>query len=86
MYVQNPLNDMYPEIAYRSGDLVRWNHYGELIYVSCKDFQIKHMGYRIELGEIENAAEACPEVDRCAVVYDVQRNDIVLFYGGGKEM
>lgn len=82
VYVQNPLNDMYPEIVYRSGDLVRWNHYGELIYVSRKDFQIKHMGYRIELGEIENAAGACPEVDRCAAIYQEHGDNILLFYEG----
>ncbi len=81
-YVQNPLNTAYPEIVYKSGDLVQWNVFGELVYVSRKDFQIKHMGYRIELGEIENAAGAFSEVDRCAAVYDSQHDDIVLFYEG----
>lgn len=83
-YVQNPLNTAYPETVYKSGDLVQWNQYGELVYVSRKDFQIKHMGYRIELGEIENAAGAFPGVDRCAAVYDSQKDDIVLFYEGNK--
>lgn len=83
-YVQNPLNTAYPEIVYKSGDLVQWNSYGELVYVSRKDFQIKHMGYRIELGEIENAAGAFPEVDRCAAGYDPQKDQIVLFYEGNK--
>lgn len=83
-YVQNPLNDAYPEIVYKSGDLVQWNQFGELVYVSRKDFQIKHMGYRIELGEIENAAGAFSGVDRCVAVYDSQKDDIVLFYEGKK--
>ena len=83
-YVQNPLNTAYPEIVYKSGDLVQWNEYGELVYVSRKDFQIKHMGYRIELGEIENAAGAFLQVDRCAAVYDTQKDEIVLFYEGNK--
>lgn len=83
-YVQNPLNAAYPEIVYKSGDLVQWNSYGELVYVSRKDFQIKHMGYRIELGEIESAAGAFPEVDMCAAVYDSGKDDIVLFYEGKK--
>lgn len=83
-YVQNPLNTAYPEIVYKSGDLVQWNRFGELVYVSRKDFQIKHMGYRIELGEIENVAGAFAEVDRCAAVYDSQKDDIVLFYEGKK--
>lgn len=83
-YVQNPLNDAYPEIVYKSGDLVQWNQFGELVYVSRKDFQIKHMGYRIELGEIENAAGAFFGVDRCVAVYDSNRDEIVLFYEGKK--
>lgn len=83
-YVQNPLNTAYPEIVYKSGDLVQWNQHGELVYVSRKDFQIKHMGYRIELGEIENAAGAFPEIDRCAAVYEPQKDQIILFYEGKK--
>ena len=45
--------DSYIEYIYKTGDIVKYNEYGELIYLSRKDFQIKHMGYRIELGEIE---------------------------------
>ena len=49
-FVQNPLQSQYPEIIYRTGDLVKYNEHGELVYVGRKDFQIKHRGYRIELG------------------------------------
>ena len=63
---------------------MQWNQFGELVYVSRKDFQIKHMGYRIELGEIDNAAGAFSGVDRCVAVYDSQKDDIVLFYEGSK--
>ena len=52
-FVQNPLNCSYPELIYKTGDLVYYNERGELVYMGRKDFQIKHMGYRIELGEIE---------------------------------
>ena len=82
MFVQNPLNDSYPEIIYKTGDLVRYNEYHELIYVGRKDFQIKHMGHRIELGEIETAVSALDHVDRCCCVYDTERHQIVLFYTG----
>lgn len=43
---------MLPEMICCTGDLVKYN---ELIYVSRKDFQIKHMGHRIELRETEQA-------------------------------
>lgn len=49
VFIQNPLNKKYPEVIYKTGDIVQENEAGELIYLSRKDFQIKHMGYRIEL-------------------------------------
>lgn len=81
-FVQNPLNTAYPETVYKTGDLVKLNENGELIYISRKDFQIKHMGYRIELGEIEAAAYAVEGLSSAAVVYDKQEDKIILIYTG----
>lgn len=81
-FVQNPLNDIYPEIIYRTGDLVHRNEFNELIYDGRKDFQIKHMGHRIELGEIEIAAYSLEQVEQCCCLYDVDKQKIVLFYSG----
>ena len=50
-FVQNPLNQAVPELIYRTGDVVKYNERGEIVYLSRKDFQIKHMGHRIELGD-----------------------------------
>lgn len=83
-FVQNPLNAAYPETVYKTGDLVKYNEKGELIYISRIDFQIKHMGYRIELGEIEAAANALGYVTACAAVYDSDRDKIILAYEGKK--
>lgn len=82
VFVQNPLQDFYEEKVYRTGDLVHYNDIGEIIYVSRKDFQIKHMGYRIELGEIETAASAMEQIDRVCCIYDTANSEIVLFYTG----
>ena len=79
VFVQNPLNFMYDEKIYRTGDLVYYNEYGELVYVSRKDFQIKHMGHRIELGEIETAVSSFPEISLCCCLYDSKRSRVVLF-------
>lgn len=78
-FVQNPLNKLYKETIYRTGDLVKYNDNDELIYIGRKDFQIKHRGYRIELGEIETAANAIPEVESCCAVYDAKNSRIVVF-------
>lgn len=81
-FVQNPLNNNYPEIIYKTGDIGRYNEYGELVFVCRKDSQIKHMGHRIELGEIESAVQSCNGVGRGCCVYDNDRKKIVVFYEG----
>ncbi|MCL2508543.1 MAG: amino acid adenylation domain-containing protein [Oscillospiraceae bacterium] len=81
-FVQNPLNLCYPEKIYRTGDLVKYNECGEIMYLSRKDFQIKHRGHRIELGEIETAAGAIPGMETVACLYDTKRSRIVLFHRG----
>ncbi len=81
-FVDNPLNPDYPEPIYRTGDLVRMDEEGNLIYISRKDYQIKHMGYRIELGEIESAAAGVEGVGDCACIYDEKRKQILLCYDG----
>ena len=78
-FVQNPLNPYVPEIIYRTGDLVKYNEYGEIMYLARKDFQIKHLGHRIELGEIETAVSSIEGIDQCCCLYDEKRQKIVLF-------
>lgn len=77
-FVQNPLNDKYDEIIYRTGDLVSYNEFGEILYMGRKDYQIKHMGHRIELGEIETAVSSLDDISRCCCLYDEQKSKIVL--------
>lgn len=82
VFVQNPLNALYPELIYRTGDLGKYNEHGELLFVSRKDFQIKHMGYRIELGEIEAIANQLEGIKSACCVYDKTTEKIVLFFVG----
>lgn len=84
-FVQNPLNRAYPELIYRTGDLGRYNAKGELVFVSRKDYQIKHMGHRIELGEIEANVNALDGVRVSGCIYDDTRSKIVLYYVGTVE-
>ena len=80
VFVQNPLNPYYNERIYRTGDLAKYNNSKELVFVSRKDYQIKHMGHRIELGEIETAVMALPGMKNACCLYDNARQKIVLFY------
>ena len=81
-FVQNPLHTRYPETVYRTGDLAYRNRHGELVFVSRKDAQIKHMGHRIELGEIESVASAQAGILRACCVYDNENKRILLYYTG----
>lgn len=82
VFVQNPLNRGFPEVIYRTGDIGRYNEAGELIFVSRKDDQIKHMGHRIELGEIEVNVNMMENMDISCCIYDQYKNKIVLYYVG----
>ena len=81
-FMNNPLNERYNELMYRTGDIGKYDEAGNLIYVSRKDFQIKHMGQRIELGEIETAAMASDGITRACCIYNTKRKRIELFYTG----
>ena len=82
-FMQNPLNEKYMEMIYRTGDLGYYNQEGLLCFASRKDFQIKHMGHRIELGEIERIAGGIEEVERCCCLY--RAGEICLFYEGAAD-
>lgn len=79
-FVQNPLNKSYPDLIYRTGDLVYQNERGEIMFVGRQDFQVKHMGYRIELLEIEYQVLAIEGIANACVLYDKEKKEITLFY------
>ncbi len=86
VFVQNPLNPHYPELIYRTGDLVSRNARGEILFIGRKDFQIKHLGYRIELGEIEHAAFQVDGIHNGCVIYDQDKKEIALFFESDRDL
>ena len=86
VFVQNPLQNKYPEIVYKTGDLVKHNKNGELEYLGRKDFQIKHMGYRIESGEIESAFGAVNGIELAVCIYDSEDDKLILAYEGNEKL
>ena len=85
-FIQNPLNNLYPELIYRTGDLGKLNARGELEFAGRKDYQIKHMGHRIELGEIEVIVNMHPQVRSACCIFDSDKKKIVLYYTGEIEV
>ena len=81
-FIQNPINKIYAETIYKTGDLGKYNENNELLYVSRKDYQIKHLGHRIELGEIEVVIGALEKVDSVCCIFDDEKQKIALYYTG----
>lgn len=84
-FTQNPLNNLWNERIYHTGDLAVTSEKGEILFCGRKDFQIKRQGYRIEIGEIESALYAVGGVDNACCILDRNTNDIVAFYTGEAE-
>jgi D-alanine--poly(phosphoribitol) ligase subunit 1 len=81
-FCQNPLNKYYPEVIYRTGDLAKYNKDRQIIFLSRKDNQVKHMGQRVELGEIEILINSLALIEASICFYDHEKQKIVLVYKG----
>ena len=86
-FVQNPLNKAYPEVIYRTGDIVCYNDEGLIMFKGRKDNIVKHLGYRTDLGEIEHVIiNTLKLVDNGCIVYNYASKEITLFYEGAEEI
>ncbi|WP_038914209.1 non-ribosomal peptide synthetase [Dickeya zeae] len=64
---------------YSTGDIVRWNHQGQLELQGRADNQIKLRGYRIELEEVKTAFDKISVVTSAEVCFDSERQQIRAF-------
>jgi amino acid adenylation domain-containing protein len=86
-FTQNPLNTKYPELIYRTGDVVVENERGEIMFRGRRDTLVKHLGYRIELGEIEHiVVNILQLVSNGCVIYNRQNKDITLVYEAAEDI
>ena len=81
-FAPNPLNSLYGERVYRTGDSAMLTDEGDLVFCGRKDNQIKYRGHRIELEEIDKAFEGFSDVDRCRCAFDSKKNRLCAFYEG----
>lgn len=66
-FVKNPFGGDPEDRLYRSGDLVRYERDGTLVFLGRIDDQIKLRGFRVEPGEIEGRLSAHPGVATAVV-------------------
>lgn len=59
-FIANPFNPA--EKVYRTGDLVKHNKAGELVYIGRADDQVKIRGYRVELSEVNVSLRKMEEI------------------------
>ncbi|MFI4923758.1 MAG: amino acid adenylation domain-containing protein [Vicinamibacteria bacterium] len=67
-FVPHPFDPTPGARLYRTGDRVRVDARGDLVYLGRRDRQVKIRGQRIELDEIEQALARLPEIREAAVV------------------
>jgi polyketide synthase PksJ len=78
-FVLNPFGDLQASRLYRTGDWVRKNEEGSLIFLGRRDQQVKIRGFRVELGDIERSILADPLVKQAAVFWEKWEGESVLF-------
>ena len=86
-FVQNPLNKAYPEVIYRTGDIVCYSEEGLIMFKGRKDNIVKHQGYRTDLGEIEHVIiNTLKLVKNGCIAYNQAEKQITLFYEAEEEV
>ncbi|KAF7770033.1 hypothetical protein PCIT_a2979 [Pseudoalteromonas citrea] len=85
-FIDNPFwsqeDDPYDDYKrlYKTGDLVKQQAGGGLVYLGRCDQQIKVNGFRIEPGEIEHQLQLHTQIIQSKVMIDPARNQLVAFY------
>ena len=67
-FIADPFSQRPGARLYKTGDLGRWLHDGQIEYLGRNDFQVKIRGLRIELGEIEAVLREHPQVVEATVL------------------
>ncbi|EAJ1741445.1 amino acid adenylation domain-containing protein, partial [Campylobacter upsaliensis] len=77
-FIQNPLHHNYLDLLYKTGDIVAYNEFGELLCYGRIDNQIKFKGHRIELGEIEAVLNSHEKIKNSACIF--KDDKLIAFY------
>ena len=67
-FVADPFSDTPGARMYKTGDFVRYESDGALVFLGRRDGQIKLRGFRIELGEVEHVLQLHSAIVQSAVI------------------
>ncbi len=67
-FIANPLDPSTGGRVYRTGDIVRLDAKGDLVFLGRKDLMTKSRGYRVEIEEVEGALRNHPGITNAAVI------------------
>ena len=73
------------KLAYKTGDLAKWNEDGLISFIGRNDYQIKINGHRIELGEIESCVYLYPNINKTIVLVD-KNNKLICYFSSSKQI
>lgn len=73
------------KLAYKTGDLAKWNNDGLISFIGRNDYQVKINGHRIELGEIEACVYLYPNIDKTLVQLD-KNNKLICYFSSSKQI
>lgn len=74
------LSQLNNTLAYKTGDIAKWNKDGTISFIGRKDSQIKLSGYRIELDEINNRVLGFNNIKKSKTIYNKDLNCIVCYF------
>ncbi|OCQ21027.1 hypothetical protein A7985_14685 [Pseudoalteromonas luteoviolacea] len=81
-FIEVELSDTTP--VYATGDVVKWDKHGNLIFLGRKDDQIKVSGVRIEPGEIESVLSGHTEINEVVVqlrhIPGINADSLIAYY------
>ena len=71
-------------IAYKTGDIAKWDSNGIITFIGRNDSQIKFNGHRIELGEIEKCVYLYSNVEKVVVI--LKNNKIICYFSSANKI
>ncbi|MCB9252009.1 MAG: non-ribosomal peptide synthase/polyketide synthase [Flavobacteriales bacterium] len=86
-FIHNPFSQEFGSKLYRTGDLGKWLHDGNIEFLRRLDDQVKIRGFRIELGEIESVIQKSNLIHHSVILVKDDRggNKILVGYVVGKK-